>query len=142
MLLSSMAISWMVWAFVMIWPQALIYLFNDDPALLDIGVYGIRIFMFGLIIMFVQHSCQSTFVALGQAKISMFLALLRKIILLIPIALVLPPLFISTGMFGLTGTDGLFYAEPIADILASVTTGILFLIYSRKLLRPEEKPEM
>lgn len=72
----------------------------------------------------------------------MFLALLRKIILLIPIALVLPPLFISTGMFGLTGTDGLFYAEPIADILASVTTGILFLIYSRKLLRPEEKPEM
>lgn len=142
MLLSAMAISWMVWAFVMFWPQALIYLFNDDPALLDIGVYGIRIFMFGLIIMFVQHSCQSTFVALGQAKISMFLALLRKIILLIPIALVLPPLFISTGMFGLTGTDGLFYAEPIADILASVTTGILFLIYSRKLLRPEEKPEM
>lgn len=71
----------------------------------------------------------------------MFLALLRKIILLIPIALVLPPLFISTGMFGLTGTDGLFYAEPIADILASVTTGILFLIYSKKLLRTEEKPE-
>ena len=89
--------------------------------------------------MFVQYSCQNTFVALGQAKISMFLALLRKIILLIPIALVLPPLFNSTGMFGLTGTDGLFYAEPIADILASVTTGVLFMIYSKKLLPPAEE---
>lgn len=138
-LFSAMALSWTVWAFVMIWPQALISLFNDDPTLLHIGVYGIRIFMFGLIVMFIQHTCQSTFVALGEAKISMFLALLRKIILLIPIALALPRIFTATGIFGLTGTDGLFYAEPIADILASMTTGILFFIYSKKLLHPGEK---
>ena len=57
-----------------------------------------------------QMACQQTFLALGQAKISVFLALLRKVILLIPLAILLPKL----GM----GTDGLFYAEPIADLIA------------------------
>ncbi|MEG2596797.1 MAG: MATE family efflux transporter [Oscillospiraceae bacterium] len=135
MFFSAMVLSLAVWGFVMLFPQTLIYLFNDDPALLDIGVYGVRIFMFGLIIMFVQHSCQAAFVALGQAKISMFLALLRKIILLVPIAMILPSIFEATGFMGLVGTDGLFYAEPIADILASVTTGIIFLFYSKKILK-------
>ena len=63
------------------------------------------------------HICQQTFLALGQAKISVFLALLRKVILLIPLAILLPKL----GM----GTDGLFYAEPIADLIAIATTVIL-----------------
>ena len=137
-LIACVALEVAAWAFVMLFPAALIRLFNNDPALLDIGVYGIRIFMFGLLVMGIQNACQSTFVALGQAKISMFLALLRKIILLIPIALVLPRIFQATGMFGLSGTDGLFYAEPIADVLASLTTGTIFFFYSKKLLNPAE----
>ena len=76
-----------------------------------------------------------------QPSARQFLALLRMIILLIPIALVLPRIFQATGMFGLSGTDGLFYAEPIADVLASLTTGTIFFFYSKKLLKPVEPAE-
>lgn len=65
-----------------------------------------------------QLACQQSFIALGQAKISLFLALLRKIVLLIPLVLIL-----SRTSLGLTGV---FLAEPIADITAATTTTILF----------------
>ena len=138
MILGCSGIAVFCWLFVMLFPETLIYLFNDDPTLVEIGVYGIRIFMFGIFMTGVQNACQSTFVALGQAKISMFLALLRKIILLIPLALVLPILITHTGLLGLSGTDGLFLAEPVADILAAATTGTVFWVKSRKLLRPSD----
>ncbi len=86
--------------------------------MIEIGIYAARIYLFGFLIMGAQMACQQTFLALGQAKISVFLALLRKVILLIPLAILLPKL----GM----GTDGLFYAEPIADLIAIATTVILF----------------
>ncbi len=135
MILGCSGIAIFCWLFVQLFPETLIYLFNDDPTLVEIGVYGIRIFMFGIFMSGVQNACQSTLVALGQAKISMFLALLRKIILLIPLALILPVLITHTGLFGLSGTDGLFLAEPVADILAAVTTGTVFWVKSRKLLQ-------
>ena len=75
-------------------------------------------------------TCQSTFVALGQAKISLFLALLRKIVLLIPLALVLPKL--------MGDVMGIYIAEPIAGILAASTTTILFFVMRKKLLPVEE----
>ena len=66
---------------------------------------------------------------MGQAKVSLFLALLRKVILLIPLALILPKHF---------GVMGIYYAEPVADIVAAVTTGVVFLILSKKLLNKQE----
>ena len=80
----------------------------------------------------VQIACQQTFIALGQAKISLFLALLRKIILLIPFIYILP-LFISDKVFAV------FLAEPIADILAALTTLTLFILKFKKILRDHEK---
>ena len=73
-----------------------------------------------------QLACQSTFMALGQARTSLFLALLRKVILLVPLALLLPRL---TG-----NVLGIFIAEPIADILASTSTLTLFLLKRKSLL--------
>jgi Na+-driven multidrug efflux pump len=65
--------------------------------------------------------------ALGQAKISLFLALLRKIVLLIPLIYILPNFF----------QDKLFavlLAEPIADIIAvAITTISFFIFYKRDL---------
>ena len=75
----------------------------------------------------VQNSCQQTFVALGEAKISLFLALLRKIILLIPLIFILP-LFLADQVFAV------FLAEPIADFLAAVTTFICFRVKFSKIL--------
>ena len=68
---------------------------------------------------------QCTFVGLGQAKTSVFIACLRKIILLTPLALILPRFF---------GVMGIYWAEPISDIVSAATSGILYLVLNRKLL--------
>lgn len=111
---------------VVLFPGFFVRLFTDSPEIIEIGTYGLRIYLFGFMFMGAQSACQQTFVALGQAKISTFLALLRKIILLIPLAVILPKM----GM----GTDGLFYAEPISDILAVITTVTLFALNINKML--------
>lgn len=123
-----------VWSFVELWPAAVIRIFSGDAALLDIGSRGVRIFMFGFIVMFLQVSCQHTFLALGQAKVSMLLALLRKAFLLIPLALLLPWLAAEVNILPLSGTDALFLAEPAADILAALTTFTVYRIQAGKLL--------
>ena len=76
-------------------------------------------------------ACQSAFMALGQARTSLFLALLRKVILLVPLALLLPRL--------MGGVMGIYIAEPIADVLASATTLTLFLSQRKKLLPLDPK---
>lgn len=103
---------------VLLFPQIFVAIFTSDPETMRIGTYSLRIYLFGFLFFGAQSACQQTFVALGQAKISMFLALLRKVILLIPLALILP----AVGL----GTNGLLLAEPIADILAVIVTTVLF----------------
>ena len=120
LLISAVIFSVAFWAAVHLFPQAFVALFNDKPELVEITAWALPIYLGGIFIMGVQISCQQTFVALGQAKISLFLALLRKIILLIPLVLILPRIF---------GRNQVFFvllAEPIADLLAGVTTGSIF----------------
>jgi len=109
-----------------LFPRVFIRLFTPDLEIIRIAVHGLRIYSIGFLIFGAQCACQQTFLALGEAKISMFLALLRKVILLVPLALILPK-------FGL-GTDGLFIAEPVADILAVCTTVTMFCLNFERLL--------
>lgn len=111
-----------------IFPGFFIGMFSNDPRVIEIGTFGIRIFMAGMLIMGAQSACQQTFLALGEAKISLFLALLRKVILLIPLALILP-------LVGGLGTTGLYLAEAAADFLAVITTMTLFTIRSKALFQ-------
>lgn len=127
----SLAYTFLMWCLCMFVPQIFVYMFSPDPRLIEITPRYMRIFMAGMIILGAQFSCQQTFVALGQAKISMFLALLRKIILLIPLALILPKFM---------GLTGIYVAEPVADVLASVSTTAAFFFFSRKLFRGQKKP--
>lgn len=116
-----------IWALSMAMPQIYIYLFSSGEAARGLSKLGkplIRIFMGGFLFIGAQYACQNTFMALGKAKISLVMALLRKIILLIPLALTLPVFL---------GTTGIFTAEPIADILASVITTGVFYFTSKKL---------
>lgn len=83
--------------------------------------------MFGI-----QVACQQTFLALGQAKISLFLALLRKIILLIPLALILP-------MIAQDKLKGVLLSEPFADVLAATITEIFFIRFYKKDLSRNDK---
>lgn len=108
-------------------PGVFVALFSSDPQIQEIASFGMRIYFAGFTIFGAQLACQQTFLALGEAKISMFLALLRKVILLIPLALLLPKL-------GL-GTTGLFLAEPISDVLAVAATVTMFRLNIGRILK-------
>lgn len=120
-----------LWAVAMLFPEALIRIFNDDEELLTAGVSAFRIYFatfFGMAFMFAG---QSTFVALGRAKHSIFFSLLRKVGIVAPLTLILP------GVFGM-GVNGVFLAEPISNVVggaASFTT-MLICVY-RPLKRRE-----
>ena len=115
---------------VVLFPETLARLFNNDPELVELVGKVMPIFFGGIWAFGAQMSCQATFMALGQARTSLFLALLRKVILLVPLAIVLP--WLSGSVMGI------YVAEPIADFLASATTLTLFLSKRKKLL-PLEK---
>ena len=83
-------------------------------------------------LMGVQLACQQTFIAIGNAKSSLFLALLRKVILLIPLIYLMPALLTDK-------VTAVFLAEPVADLIAVATTSILFAVQFRSTLRELEK---
>lgn len=112
-------------------PEQLALIFNDDPELVELTGKMMPIFFGGIWAFGAQMACQSAFMAMGQAKTSLFLALLRKVILLIPLALLLP--------WAMGNVLGIYIAEPVADILASSTTLTLFLSQRKKLLPLEAK---
>ena len=112
----------------MLAPKFFAGIFTNDTALVEYTSGTLRIYMAGIFAFGAQIACQQSFMALGQAKISLFLACLRKIILLIPLIFILP-LFMENKVFGV------FLAEPISDIIAAVITTIAFLSQFNKILK-------
>ena len=108
------------WLLTMIAPQIFASIFSSDTALIEKAAWCMRIYMAGIFALGFQISCQQTFVALGQAKTSLLLACLRKLVLLIPLIFIFP-LFFENKVFAV------FLAEPISDIVAAMaTTGCFF----------------
>lgn len=103
-------------------------IFTSDKELISLVAKVMPVFMSGIWIFGIQMGCQTTFMGLGQAKISLLIALLRKVILLIPLALILPRFF---------GVMGIYYSEPISDITAAATAGIIFLFVRKKIVSDE-----
>ena len=128
----TMTVTTAAFLLVALFPAAVALMFNDDPQLVTLVGRVMPLFFGGVWAFGAQVACQSTFMALGQAKTSLFLALLRKIILLVPLAVLLP--WLSGSVMGL------YAAEPVADFLASAATLTLFL-KRRKTLLPLERQE-
>lgn len=122
------------WACIMFIPQVFISLFTPDAQLIEFSVWAVRIYLAGTLAMGAQISCQQTFIAIGQAKSSIFLALLRKVILLIPLIYILPNFFQNKPF-------GVFLAEPIADFIATAVTVTMFSVQFKKVLKANEMPE-
>lgn len=114
--------------FAMLRPGLFARLFTTDEALIALVKKVLPVYIAGMSVFGVQSGVQSSFLGLGQAKISLCIALLRKVILLIPLALILPRFF---------GVMGVYYAEPVADILSVLTASTLFLLNIRKILSKE-----
>lgn len=132
LLVSCVAFTAVIWLICMILPQAFILIFTDQAELIAFTKWAIRIYMAVSVIFGVQISCQQTFIALGNAKTSVFLALLRKVILLIPLIYILPAFMEDKLM-------AVFLAEPVSDVIAVTTTSILFYRTYRTLDREQEE---
>lgn len=128
LLISCLAFSAVLGLTCIFAPQIFVYLLTPDAALREYAIPCVRLYMAGVTIFGAQIACQQTFVALGNAKCSLFLACLRKLILLIPLVYLLP-LFIPDTVFAI------FLAEPIADVLAVLCTVTLFMHVFRKTMR-------
>lgn len=124
-LMAGTAITVSGWLAVEIFPQAIISLFNtSDPRLLAIGVRGMRILLFMFPVVGFQVVGSNFFQAIGKARISLFLNLLRQVIVLIPMVLILPPLL---------GIDGVWLSGPLADLTAASITAVMILREVKKL---------
>ncbi len=121
------------WLALMLVPQMFVGMFTGDAELTEMTVWAMRIFLAGVFAFGFQGAFQNSFLALGQAKVSLLLALLRKIVLLIPLIFIMP-LFFENRLFGV------FVAEPIADITAAIVTTVSFLMWARRNLnKPGEE---
>ncbi|WP_055071823.1 MATE family efflux transporter [Clostridium massiliamazoniense] len=117
---------------IQLFPDIAIKMFNDDPKLIEIGVSGIKIYLAMLPIIGFQAISTNYFQAVGKAKTSMFLSLLRQVILLIPLLIILPKYF---------GLTGVWLAGPTSDLLSSIITAI-FITREMNLLEGVEKEEL
>lgn len=112
-------------ALVMIFPEFFAGMFTNSKELIALCGQKMPLFISGMLLFGAQMGIQPTFMALGQAKISLFIAALRKIILLVPLALILPIFF---------GTNGVYTAEPISDFASATVAAILFFANIKKIL--------
>ena len=116
------------WGLLMLFPNVFAGIFTSDTALVSYTAWAIRIFLACGFSVGFQISCQQAFMALGQAKISLLMACLRKIVLLIPLIFILP-LFLENKVLAV------FLAEPVSDIVAAAVTTILFFRFFHKLMK-------
>lgn len=135
LLIASLAFSTLIWGLAMGAPQLFAALFTTDAALTETTVWAMRVYMAVALVFGVQISCQQTFIALDSAGSAVFLALLRKVVLLIPLIFILPQLF-ADPVFAV------FLAEPAADFLAVSVTVILFALRFPKLLQKVAEKKM
>jgi len=133
LLMACVTYSLTLWALVQLMPQVFAGIFTPDPELQAYAAWALRIYMAATGIFGVQIACQQTFIALGNAKASLFLAVLRKIILLIPLIYILPHFFTNKVL-------GVFLAEPVADVLAVCTTACMFAFQFKKSMAALEEP--
>lgn len=128
--LVALCCSGTVWAVSLLAPQVYGYLFNASAPVMELLKKYTPFFMAGTVCFFAQMTLQNVFVALNQAKISIFLACLRKVILLIPLCFALPYAF---------GVAGIYYSEGIADAVAGIVTASTFFGMLPRILKKRER---
>ena len=116
------------WLMLMFFPNFFAGIFTSDAALVDYTAWALKIFLVCGFSVGFQISCQQAFMALGQAKISLLMACLRKLVLLIPLIFILPNFFENKAF-------AVFLAEPVSDIVAAAVTTFMFFRFFLKILK-------
>lgn len=112
---SLLAYTFLAWIVVMLFARQFVIIFNHDEALLPIAVQSMHLYFFGFFMMAFQFTGQTAFQALGKSKQAIFFSLLRKVIIVIPLAYLLP---LIPGL----GVNGVFLAEPISNFLGGLAS--------------------
>ena len=120
------------WLILELFPVQIISVFNKtDLGLISLASNGLAIFLVSFWEVGAQVSCVNYFQAVGKAKHSMVLSLLRQVVILIPLVLILPHFFQLMGIW---------MARPVADITALIIT-VIFLVNELKNLKRIECTE-
>lgn len=101
------------WGILRLWPEFFIRIFNGEGDLLREGIPALHIYFFGFFFMALQFAGQSVFVALGKARKATFFSLFRKVVIVVPLTILLPQI-------GGLGVDGVFWAEPVSNLVGGV----------------------
>lgn len=130
----SLCYSCVLWALAMLCPQIFAAMFTPDPQLLEFTSHALRVYLAAMLLFGIQMACQMTFVALGNAKASILVAVTRKFILLLPIIYIMPQILRTNQ------TMAVYMAEPIADTIAVTFTAIFFSFQFKKSLARIAEP--
>ncbi|WP_315080948.1 MATE family efflux transporter [uncultured Clostridium sp.] len=109
--------------FIQLAPHILVGAFNKDSQLMSITINGLRKYAFAMPIIGISIVGTNYIQSTGKAKMAMLLSLLRQVIVLIPMIAILPKFF---------GLNGIWFAQPTADIISLVVTGIVLINEIRK----------
>lgn len=110
----------LIWGALRLAPAFFIRIFNDSPELLEKAVPSLHIYFFGFCFMALQFTGQSVFVALGKSRRATFFSLLRKAFIVAPLTVLLPRV-------ANLGVDGVFWAEPISNLIGGCACFITML---------------
>ena len=134
LLRASLTYSGILWLGIMCFPGAFASLFTSDAALLSYASRALRVYLAVMVLFGVQISCQLTFTALGNAKASIIVAVMRKFVLLIPLIYIMPHLYTADKALAV------YMAEPVADFIAVSFTAVLFFFQFKKAMAGLEQP--
>lgn len=110
-----------MWAVLFFEPRFFLHLFTREQELIANGISAMRIYFCGIFMMSLQFAGQSTYVALNRPKQAVFFSLFRKVIIVVPLTLLLP-------MVGDLGTNGVFLAEPISNVIGGTASFATMLV--------------
>jgi Na+-driven multidrug efflux pump len=109
------------WLIIFLFPELFMRIFTSDPELIATGIPSLRTYFFGFFMMALQTSGQFTFLGLGKAKQAIFFSIFRKVILVAPLALILPRI-------GGLGVSGVFWAEPISNVIGGTLCFVTMML--------------
>ena len=118
------------WSLAMLFPTQIARIFTTDATLLEMSARGIRLDMLVFPIIASQAVITNFFQCIGKVKISIFLSLTRQLIMLLPLAYVLP-------MFW--QLDGVWYSMPASDFAAFAMTIPILMWYLKRLKTKQSK---
>ncbi|MBQ1311311.1 MAG: MATE family efflux transporter [Blautia sp.] len=109
----TVSFTFICWMILRLFPEPFIRIFNHDPQLIEKGIPAMHIYFFGFVFMALQFTGQNMFVSLGKAKKATFFSFLRKAFIVVPLTILLPRI-------PFLGVSGVFWAEPISNLIGGV----------------------